>query len=182
MTQPDTPLPPPLAAAIASYLQARDALAVGTQPAALLPGQIIAFACGQPMRNADEIARRLGEDLHARRLYRQVLASRRLAHSPLQACAQSAGAVTRRDGDHFTLYFRTSRAASEQVYVTLEVHGSLPLAEGSVIDVHAVGETQVLSVRFPPLAGRRTQRLFQQDDAVLSLLQDDAAELEVVQP
>lgn len=181
---PQTPTAPPaaLVAAIASYLQARDQLANNANQAPLMPARIIAFASGQALPDRDQIAAQLSAQLPARRLYRQVLALRSVAHSPLQACAQSEGTITERSGDHFVLYFRASRAAPDQVYVTVEIRPSLQLVEGAELDIHVLGERQVLSVRFPPLVERRTQRLFQRTDAVLQLLQDDGAELMVVQP
>ena len=55
------------------------------------------------------------------------------------------------------------------------------LAEGQAVEIHAIGENEVLRVRFPPLHDNKTQRLFEADDAVLRLLKDDRAELEVLE-
>ncbi|MDZ7792054.1 MAG: hypothetical protein U5L08_16445 [Xanthomonadales bacterium] len=171
----------PHPAAVASYLGMRDALCRPDDFKPVLPQAVVNYALGRDVSDQAAIEQALGADLPLRRLYRQTLAARRVAFSPVQACAQDRGEVTRRGGDQFQLLFRRSRASAKQVYVTLEVGPGLKLAEDAAVEIHAIGEREVLRVGFPPLHDGKTQRLFEADDAVLRLLRDDRAELEVVQ-
>jgi len=168
--------------AVASYLAARDATesAVGARP--VMPSDVVAFALGRPVHDREALYAGLTPHLGMRRLYREMFKSNRIGQSPLQACAHSGGTITSRQGEGFMLRFKTSRASAEQVYVTLEIRHELDLTEGETVDIHAIGERQVLSVRFPPVHDGKAQRLFEHSDPVLALLRDDRAELELIKP
>jgi len=166
--------------ATASYLAMRDALAAQAKPALVLPQAVVDYGLGRPVEDESSVREVLGSDLALRRLYRAAVQQQRVAYSPVQACAQDCGEVIRRTGDRFELRFRASRASAGQIYVTLEVSPSLQLEEGETVAIHAIGEREVLRVSFPPLHDGKTQRLFEADDAVLRLLRDDRAGLEVV--
>ncbi|WP_376696540.1 hypothetical protein [Wenzhouxiangella sp. EGI_FJ10305] len=170
----------PTIVATASYLAMRDALSApgGSKP--VLPKAVVDFGLGRDVDDEAAVRRALGENLALRRLYRTAVEQQRVAYSPVQACAQDRGEVTRRSGDRFELRFRRSRASDGQVYVTLEVAPGLQLEEGEGVVIHAIGESEVLRVSFPPLHDGKTQRLFEADDAVLRLLCNDRSELEVV--
>jgi len=164
----------------ASYLAMRDALAAQAKPAPVLPQAVVDYGLGRPVQDEAAVREALGSDLALRRLYRVAVQQQRVAYSPVQACAQDRGEVIRRSGDGFELRFRRSRATAGQMYVTLEVSSVLAVEEGQAVTIHAIGEHEVLRVTFPPLHDGKTQRLFEADDAVLRLLRDDRAELEVV--
>ncbi|AKS41452.1 hypothetical protein [Wenzhouxiangella marina] len=164
----------------ASYLALRDALDQPGPAGLVLPQSVIDFALGRAVADEGAVRRHLGEDLACRRLYREALAQRRLAQSPIQACAQDKGEVTRRSGEGFELHFRRSQASPGQVYVTLQLLPGIEIEDGVGLEIHAIADHDILRVSFPPLHDQQSQRLFEDQDAVLQLLRDDRAELEVL--
>lgn len=146
------------------------------RPSAVTASHILNYARGAFLANQAQVEHAIANDLRWRQLYSKALKTGRFSYAPKVAAA-SDGQLSERQGDGYSLRWRSSRAEAGQVYLMLSVDAEQEYEGGSELVLHVLTEHQAARCSFPALHDGRSQVVIESQDLLLALLTNKDAEL-----
>lgn len=161
-------------------LEAKKGLAAGAIERPVLFADVALYIAGHKHSNTHRIEAAIRADLRVRKLFKLLLEEQRRSFTPRQALAMGTEEISDRSCRGFELKLRASRAATEQVYVVLEIWSELQKDDDSAAVLLLERENVFCRLVFPAIQDGRTQTILPSASKTLAMLRDANTALSLI--
>lgn len=147
----------------------------------ILFNDLYQYVSGHSAMNAQRIEAALKTNPQMKAKYQSLMKSHMRLYGPkLQAASANNLKEFRRHGESFVVHVAPSGVDEQQCYVTLTFDVQQFIQDGDAVMLHVEAGSESRGRLFPPVAAMNTRLIFDVKDDLLTLLQDDDAELYLV--